>query len=117
MFNLRFANATGELRMGHTHTPYKLTKVTGIDGIPVTLVTSQGFDQIGETLDSMSVESRSIGIIGRIDNFEPEQLRAVNNMFRPMTVVRMWPIWNGLAIFGEEKSMTIVFPFPSSLFP
>ena len=37
--------------MGHEHTPYKLAKVTGVDGIPVTLVTSQGFDQIGETLD------------------------------------------------------------------
>lgn len=90
MFNLRFTSTTDELRMGHEHTPYKLTKVTGIDGIPVTLVTSQGFDQIGETLDKMSVESRSIGIIGRIDNFEPAQLRAINNMFRPMTVVRMY---------------------------
>ena len=90
MFNLRFTGAAGELRMGHLHTPYKLTKVTGIDGIPVTLVTSQGFDQIGETIDNMSVESRPIGIIGRIDNFAPEQLRGITDMFRPMTIVRMY---------------------------
>lgn len=76
--------------MGHRDTAFKLTKVTGIDGIPVTIVTSQGFDQIGETIDNMSVESRPIGIIGRIDNFESSQLRAINNMFLPMTMVRMF---------------------------
>lgn len=91
MYDLRFTNAAGaELRMGHARSKYKLVKVTGIDGIPVTIVTSQGFDQIGESIDNMSVESRPIGIIGRVDNFTGEDLRAVNNLFLPMSVVRMY---------------------------
>ena len=32
----------------------------------------------------------------------------------PITVLRMWPMWNGFAMFGELKSMQIVWPLPGA---
>ena len=53
-------------------------------------ISSQGFEQVGESVDSMSVGSRQIGLIGRIDNFTGEQLQALNTAFLPMTTVRLY---------------------------
>jgi hypothetical protein len=33
----------------------------------------------------------------------------------PITVLRMWPMWNGFAMFGELKSMQTVWPFGAGL--
>lgn len=91
MFNLRFVDAKGkELRLGHRQGRYWLTKVSGLDGMAVDISLSQGFDQIGETLDTMSVGSRPVELIGKVDNFTTEQLRALNDMFLPMSQIRMY---------------------------
>lgn len=90
MFDLRVVSGGVSLKMGHLQSAYKITALTGIDGIPVSVVTSQGFEQIGESVDSMSVGSRPIGLIGRIDNFTGEQLQALNLAFLPMTTVRLY---------------------------
>ena len=89
MFNIRFENAKSDsLKMGHKQSPISVT-LDGIDGIDVDIATSQGFDQIGYSVDNMTVGSRQINLVGKIVNFTPEQLRAVNNMFLPMSYVRM----------------------------
>ena len=90
MFDLRVVSGNTSLKMGHRQSVYKITTLTGIDGIPVSVVTSQGFEQVGESVDSMSVGSRQIGLIGRIDNFTGEQLQALNTAFLPMTTVRLY---------------------------
>ena len=90
MFDLRVVSGNTSLKMGHRQSVYKITALTGIDGIPVSVVTSQGFEQVGESVDSMSVGSRQIGLIGRIDNFTGEQLQALNTAFLPMTTVRLY---------------------------
>ena len=90
MFNLRIERDNVSLKMGHRQSEYKITTLSGIDGMAVEVTTSQGFDQIGESVDSMSVSARTIGIIGRIDNFTGPQLRAMNMMFLPMTTVRVY---------------------------
>lgn len=60
MFDLRVVSGNTSLKMGHRQSVYKITTLTGIDGIPVSVVTSQGFEQVGESVDSMSVGSRQI---------------------------------------------------------
>ena len=91
MYNIRFENAAGKsLQMGHEKSAYKLTNVSGIDGIEVDITTSQGFDQIGVSIGSMVVEERKIGLIGRIDNFSPSQLSRISEMFLPLSGVRMF---------------------------
>lgn len=90
MFDLRVVSGNTSLKMGHRQSVYKITTLTGIDGIPVSVVTSQGFEQVGESVDSMSVGSRQIGLICRIDNFTGEQLQALNTAFLPMTTVRLY---------------------------
>lgn len=35
----------------------------------------------------------------------------------PIMVDRRWPTWNDLAMFGDEYSMTTVFPFPVVFVP
>lgn len=91
MYNLRFEDGEGnELRMGHLQSPYVIKELTGIDGIEVDVTTSQGFGQIGESVDNMSVGRRDIGIIGVIYNFDPAQQKALNYMFSPRTQVRMY---------------------------
>ena len=76
--------------MGHSLSAYKLLKVSGIDGIEVDVTTSQGFDQIGVSVASMALEERMIGIVGRVDNFTPDQLRRISNMFLPLSMVRVY---------------------------
>lgn len=91
MYSLRFVNSSGkELLMGHLQSPYVIKSLTGIDGVEVDVTTSQGFGQIGETVDNMSVSSRDIGVTGIIYNFQPEQQQALNYMFSPRTQVRMY---------------------------
>lgn len=91
MFDLRFVNKeNNELRLGHLKSDYVIKSLSGADGVEVDLATSQGFEQIGESLDAMSVGKRQIGITGRIDNFKPSQLRALDFMFAPRTQLRMF---------------------------
>lgn len=91
MYNLRFKDSNGnELLMGHQQSPYVIKELTGIDGIEVDVTTSQGFGQIGESVDNMSVGRRDIGIIGVIYNFMPAQQKALNYMFSPRTQVRLY---------------------------
>lgn len=91
MFDLRFTDRENrELRMGHLKSDYVIKTLSGIDGMEVDISTSQGFEQTGESLDAMSVGKRQIGITGRIDNFKPSQLRALDFMFAPKTQVRMF---------------------------
>lgn len=88
MFNVRFEKNGTSLKMGHNQSPIKV-QLSGIDSIPVDIATSQGFDQIGYSVDHMSVGSRDIGLIGRIVNFSPDTLGEINNMFLPMSTIRM----------------------------
>ena len=44
MFDLRVVSGNTSLKMGHRQSVYKITTLTGIDGIPVSVVTSQGFE-------------------------------------------------------------------------
>lgn len=89
--NIRFVDGAGKsLQMGHAVSDYKLTKVSGIDGIEVDITKSQGFDQIGVSVGNMAVEERVIGVIGRIDNFAPDHLRRIQNMFLPLSTVRVY---------------------------
>ena len=91
MYNIRWTNAAGdELRMGRKQSLIRVISLTGIDGIPVKIVPSQGFDQIGESINNMSISSRSIGLIGRIYNFTGDELHRINYMFLPMSTVRLY---------------------------
>lgn len=76
--------------MGHRQSGYKITQVTGFDSIAVDVGTSQGFDQIGVTIDTMTVSQRMLGIIGKIDNFSTTQIQAIVSMFAPMTTLRLY---------------------------
>lgn len=90
MFDLCITTDRGTfLRLGHKKSAYKITKLSGVDGVTVSVNTSQGFEQVGKSVDSMTVGTRSIGIIGRIDNFTGEHLRALNTVFPPMSTIRL----------------------------
>lgn len=94
MFNLRFVKTINgkdtDLLMGHNQSAYKVTMVSGFDSISVDVGTSQGFDQIGVSIDNMAVGERGLGIIGKIDNFTEEHTKALVSMFSPMTYLRLY---------------------------
>ena len=94
MFNLRFVKTVNdrstELLLGHLQSAFKITKVSGFDSISVDVGASHGFDQIGVSIDNMAVGERSLGIIGRIDNFTTAQLKSLITIFSPMTTLRMY---------------------------
>lgn len=94
MFNLRFVKTINDkdtiLIMGHKQSDYKITQISGFDSISVDVGTSQGFDQIGVSIDNMAVGERGLGIIGRIDNFKPAHTQALVSMFSPMTYLRLY---------------------------
>ncbi len=78
------------MSMGHKQSEYKIIQASGFDGISIDVGTSQGFDQIGVTIDTMSVSERKLGIIGKIENFTAVQLQAILSMFAPMANMRLY---------------------------
>lgn len=75
--------------MGHSQSPYIIQSFDGLDGISVNVTLSQGFGQIGETLDNLTVKRRQMGIIGKIYNFEASQLKELEYIFAPLSKVRI----------------------------
>lgn len=131
MFNLRFTNAAGKtLRLGHGQSRCQIIGLNGIDGIPVSVITSQGFDQIGVSVDDMTVGERPIGLIGRIYNCTPAEAAAIDGMFLPLSTVRMYfedrywidvaiketPAWSyKLAAFMFSVSLMAPYPYWKSV--
>lgn len=89
MFNIKIISGRNSLLMGHAQSPYTIQSFDGLDGISVDVTMSQGFGQIGETLDNLTVQSRPMGIIGKIYNFKPSQLRELEYIFAPLSKVRI----------------------------
>ena len=62
-------------------------------GVPVTLGTSQGFGQIGETVDTQSVAGRSITVKGVVYGNVEERKKTLRNICAPFVKGRL--IFNG----------------------
>lgn len=59
------------------------------DGVSVNIGTSQGFSQVGETLQSRSVSGRTISVKGAVYGNIQERKRTMRNVFSPFSCGRL----------------------------
>ena len=58
-------------------------------GMPVDLGTSQGFSQVGETVEHMSVSGRPINVVGAVYGSLTERKNSLRNIFAPFSSGRL----------------------------
>lgn len=91
MYNARFESDNGRVfRFGQNN----IFDVNAGDGISVNLGTSQGFSNIGEVLESQSVNGRALNITGVLFGDIPIEKKKLRNAFSPFS--------GGRLIFNDE---------------
>lgn len=89
MFNVSFENLSGKtIKMGHLQSNITVY-LNGIDGIVATVNTSQGFGQVGQSVDSVVIGTRNINVSGKMFNFEKSTLNDICRIFSPGENVRI----------------------------
>lgn len=71
-------------------TSYTITDVEGLDGIETTIETSQGFEQVGETIDARTTGGNYIKITGKISPFKKSYGDALVNALPPLSDGRLY---------------------------
>lgn len=71
-------------------TPYIITKCDGLDGIETDIETSQGFEQVGETIDTLTTGGKYIKITGRINPFSATYGDAMEAALVPLSRGRLY---------------------------
>lgn len=90
MYRLRYVSADGkELCLDYDH-GYIVNTVDGATGRSVTLQTAQGFEQIGDTVTSQSIEGQLLTIDGRIPLQNTSAKKNMLKIFQPLTSGRLY---------------------------
>lgn len=69
------------------------------DGLSVTIGTSQGFGQVGETVENQTIGGRTINVKGTVYNNIPERKKTMRNVMAPFT--------SGKLVFNGEYYMRV----------
>ena len=93
MYNIVFESDTGEQYIFGVQGNTAFDMDLG-NGVPVNIGTSQGFSQIGETIQSRTVSGRTIKVNGVVYRNVPEQKRLMRRIIAPFS--------SGKLIFEEE---------------
>lgn len=91
MYNLRYIPTSGaEIILTYDY-GYLINTVDGATGREIEVVTAQGFEQIGETLEGMSLGGQTITIYGKIPKKNTSAKLALLKAFLPLTTGRL--VW------------------------
>lgn len=124
MYKLKYvSNEGGEIHLDLEH-GYIINTVDGATGRSVTLQTTQGFEQIGDTVTAQSVGGQLITINGRIPLQNTSAKRTLLKVLRPLTNGRLlWEDKYYIDVYvqdsptiSQERHSTFLFslyaPFP-----
>lgn len=89
MYNARYVSESGKIfRFGYEYG--SLFDIEDLTGLDVDVSYSQGFGQIGETVENQSVGSNRMKISGKLLNPAPDVKRQMLSVFAPMTGGRLY---------------------------
>lgn len=125
MYNIKFISSNGAKTLDMSvQNGIIISSVTGATGTSATLATSQGYQQIGASVQSASIEGQSLTISGKILDGDTAKKRELLRTFTPGTRGRLvWEneyfceVWVRTApTVSQEKHSTFLMqlyaPFP-----
>lgn len=90
MYNLRFESNSGKTLILNYENDIIIRRVTGANGIGMSLGLSQGYQQIGQAVVSTSVNGMSLTIEGYILDGNTQRKRDLLQAFAPFSSGRLW---------------------------
>lgn len=91
MYNIKYIRSDGkELEMNYS-AGYLIRTIEGATGHSTTVASSQGYEQIGETVQGVSTLGKQISVYGYILDGQTDRKKALINMFLPNTHGKM--VW------------------------
>ena len=125
MYPLKYVSDSGVTIQLGRGTPYRVTKVEGLNGVETKIETSQGFEQVGETIDTLTTGGNTIKVNGKINPFTSDLGNAMTDAILPMSTGRLYiddkywidvAVKNAPAIAQALRSATYSFrlyaPYP-----
>lgn len=90
MYPLKYVSASGATLVMGRGTPYTITKAEGLNGVETDIQTSQGFEQVGETVDTLTTGGNTIKVTGQINPFNADLGNALTDAILPMSTGRLY---------------------------
>jgi hypothetical protein len=90
LYPLKYVSGSGRTVIMGRGTPFTITKVDGLDGVETDIETSQGFEQVGETIDTLTTGGNTIKVYGRCNPFCKAYGDALVNTILPMSTGRLY---------------------------
>lgn len=90
MYNLTFEAKNGTRLLLNYENGINISRVEGATGLPVSLQTAQGYQQIGQSVSSQTVKGRDIIINGFVFSENARQKKALMAAFAPFSEGRLY---------------------------
>lgn len=90
MYSLRYVRSDGKTIIMTPDSDFLIATVSGVTGYTTNLSTSQGYEQIGNSVDGSSVSGQSININGFVLGIKPEAKQLLLSVFAPQTGGRLY---------------------------
>lgn len=93
MYEIKYVNAAGKSLDLSLANGFVIKTIDGITDHSIDLSLSQGFQQVGESLDAATVKGRSITVKGVILDGNTAAQKRLMDMIAPLSIGRLW--WQG----------------------